>query len=386
MLKGSLQIKNGIYQAVFYTTDQLGKQKTIWKSTGISAVRGNKRRAEQRLSEIREELEAAPLTEDVLFADFAMQWLECEKDKVDPVTFQGYKQYVLKHIIPYFKPKKLSLREIDVNFIEGYYKHESAKGRLDGKGGLSKNSLRRQSVVLNLMFREAIKNRLINANPCTYADIPKQMGDPAKSVSFYSAEQCAKLLELIEGTPLHDMVYITFIYGLRRSELMGLKWCDVDFKSNTLTIQHTRVANGDLVVEKDSTKTKSSNRTYPLLPEVKDILESIRKSQTDNRKLFGNCYIDSDYVFVREDGKLYHPSYPTHTLRKVIEKNKMPVIRWHDLRHSCASMLILKGWQMKDISDWLGHSGIGITMNLYTHLDISHKREMSKSIEGILDL
>ena len=122
MLKGSLQIKNGIYQAVFYTTDQFGKQKTIWKSTGISAVRGNKRRAEQRLSEIREELEAAPLTEDVLFADFAMQWLECEKDKVDPVTFQGYKQYVLKHIIPYFKPKKLTLREIDVNFIEGYYR------------------------------------------------------------------------------------------------------------------------------------------------------------------------------------------------------------------------------------------------------------------------
>ena len=182
------------------------------------------------------------------------------------------------------------------------------------------------------------------------------------------------------------MIYITFIYGLRRSELMGLRWCDIDFENDLLTIQHTVVVNGDLVVEKDSTKTKSSNRVYPLLSDVKKILEKIKKDQQENRALFGNCYEDSDYVFVKEDGSKLHPSYPTQSLQKTIKKYDLPPIRWHDLRHSCASMLILKGWGMKDISDWLGHSGIAITMNLYTHLDIAHKRDMAKNLEGILDI
>ena len=155
-MKGSLQIKNGIYQAVFYFNDGNGHQKTIWRSTGIKAVRGNKRKAEQRLKEIISEFEDIPITEDIPFTDFALHWLEAAKGKIDPVTYKGYEQYVIKHIIPYFTEKKLTLREVDVNTIESYYKHELSDGRLDGKGGLSRNSIKRQSVVFNQIFREAV--------------------------------------------------------------------------------------------------------------------------------------------------------------------------------------------------------------------------------------
>lgn len=126
-------------------------------------------------------------------------------------------------------------------------------------------------------------------------------------------------------------------------------------------------------------------RTYPLLPDVKEILIRIKTDQEKNKKLFGNCYVKTDYVFTREDGSCYYPSYPTEMLTKYLKKNKMSHIRWHDLRHSCASILIVKGWHMKDISEWLGHSDIGTTMNIYGHISIAHKREISYTLRGLLE-
>jgi integrase len=165
---------------------------------------------------------------------------------------------------------------------------------------------------------------------------------------------------------------------------MGLKWSAVDFANDTLTIQHTVVLQKK-VVRKDKTKNRTSNRVYPLLPEVRDILECIKKQQEENRKTFGNCYEESDYIFVKKNGKQYYPSYPTHELAKIIGKNKLEHIRWHDLRHSTASFLIRKGWQMKEISDWLGHQSIETTMNIYGHLSMEHKREISKGLNGLLN-
>lgn len=184
---------------------------------------------------------------------------------------------------------------------------------------------------------------------------------------------------------LRNMIYITFLYGLRRSELMGLKWDAVDLKKDTITIKHTVVLNSE-VVRKDKTKNKSSNRTYPLLPEVKEILEQLKKEQEKNRLAFGNCYEENDYIFAKANGSQFYPSYPTHELSKVIKKNKLQHIRWHDLRHSTASLLIEKGWQMKDISDWLGHSSITTTMNIYGHLSMDHKREMANGLTGLLEI
>ncbi len=180
------------------------------------------------------------------------------------------------------------------------------------------------------------------------------------------------------------MIYITFVYGLRRSELMGLRWLDIDFDNNTITIQHTAVANG-IVERKDKTKNASSNRVYPLLEDIKGILLNIQKGQSEYQKLFGNCYHDTGYVFTKENGELYYPDYPSKRLQKVIKRNGLPHIRWHDLRHSTASMLIEKGWSMKDISEWLGHADISTTMNIYGHLSMEHKRTLGNSLNGILN-
>lgn len=384
-MAGSLQIKNGIYQAVFYIQ---GQKNPIWRSTGIKAQRGNKRKAEQRMIEIITEYQTdIPHSEDVLFIDYIKQWLKVVAEQVDIITLTSYEQYVDKHIIPFYKPLNLKLKDVTTSDIEKYYRYKSKTGRLDGKsGGLSRSSIKRHSVVLNSTFEEGIRNGFISTNPCKYAKIPKQQEkEIIQKLQFYTVLQCEKLLEVTYGTILHDMIYTTFIYGLRRSELLGMRWCDIDFENNTITIQHTRVVNGHVSVAKNKTKNKSSNRTYPLLDDIKDILLKIKKRQSEYKQIFGDCYIDSEYVFTKEDGSTYYPSYPTHALEKILDKHTLPHIRWHDLRHSCASLLLLKGWSMKDISEWLGHSQIGVTMNLYAHIDLDYKRTLSKDLNGLFD-
>lgn len=379
--KGSLQIKNNTYQAVFYYDG-----KTVWRSTGIKAIRGNKRKAEQRMNKILAEYEDNPTIFDKIdFTHYIKIWLNDVKNHIDLITYEGYSQYANKHIIPYFEPKKLKLQDVKLSDIESYYKYKSISGRLDGKqGGLSYRSIKLHSVVLNLVFEYAMRNKLIKENPCQFAKIPNTAKRSKKIIDFYTPEQCNKLLGITQGTILHDMILITFLYGLRRSELMGLKWDAVDFDKNTVTIQHTVVVN-DTVVAKDSAKNKSSRRTYPLLDEVKDLLLKRKEEQKEYKKLFGNCYTDTAYVFTKENGNTYYPAYPTHSLRKVIEQNDLPHLRWHDLRHSTASMLLEKGWSMKDISEWLGHSNINITMDTYTAINLDRKRTLSNSLNGILD-
>ena len=119
------------------------------------------------------------------------------------------------------------------------------------------------------------------------------------------------------------------------------------------------------------------------MPEVKTIFLRLKKRQEENRRFFGKGYFESDYVFTKDDGTLYYPDYPSQMFRKIMRRTDFPVYRWHDLRHSTASILLDKGWSMKDVSEWLGHSGIGITMNIYAHVDLNRKRKLSASLENL---
>lgn len=382
-MKGSLQIKKNNKYYVYVRIN--GKQKAI--PTGIEAVRGNKRKAEAKMIEILAELDDNPhIYDKILFVDYAMKWLEYNQNHVDDNTHSGYKQYLQKHIIPYFEPLKRRLQDIKTTDIEGYYNHKSTNGRLDGKeGGLSKESIKRHSVVLNLIFKQALHDDLIKKNPCEFAKMPK-IPQRHKESNIYTIEQCKKLLEITEGELFHDIVYLTFMYGLRREEVMGLRWCDIDFNKNILTIQHTvTVAVDGNIIRKDKTKTESSNRIYPLLSDIREMLLNIKTRQEENKKIFGNCYSDTDYIFTKEDGALYYPTYPTHKLIKVTKKYNLPHITFHELRKSCVTMLLLdKNWSMKEVSEWVGHSDIYITMNMYAQITKNHKQDLANSLCGTL--
>lgn len=172
---------------------------------------------------------------------------------------------------------------------------------------------------------------------------------------------------------------MTVLYGLRRSEALGLKWDSVDFENKTVTIKHTVVRFSD-VIEKDRTKTASSYRTYPLPEEIEQIFLQQREKEKLGRKTYGELYEENDYIFKWDYGRMYNPDFITRKFSKLLKANDLPHIRFHDLRHSCASLLISKGFTLKDIQEWLGHADIETTANIYAHLDQERKNKIMASI------
>lgn len=379
-MTGCLQIKNGMYYIVLSTYEN-GKRKRPWIATGLPA-KGNKRKAEQMLREkLHEyELNTGIVCSDVLFSDYVRYWLTIARRKVDEVTYQGYESLAKVHVLPYFDALGIKLQDVTLPVLQTYIDEKQARGRKDEKGGLSARSLRLHKNILHQALDEAVKSNLLPSNPSQYLILPKQERHEAH---FYNAQQLLTLFDAIRDEPIYPLVKITALYGLRRSELLGLKWDSIDFEANTMTIRHT-VSKVTKVVEKDKTKNASSHRTFPLTGEAKDIFTAAKASQEQNRRLFGREYHASEYVFTWPDGRPYSPDYITDKFSALLRKHNLPHIRFHELRHSCASLLINNGFGLKDVQEWLGHSDIKMTANIYGHLDVARKQSMADQLSGNL--
>ena len=177
------------------------------------------------------------------------------------------------------------------------------------------------------------------------------------------------------------MVYVAIYYGLRKSEVLGLRWQDIDFVRDTITIQHTVVKN-KTIIEKDSTKTSNSRAVMALIDDVKNVLLGLREKEQGYRAFFSSDYIENDYVFKHENGKPYRPDTITRSFQRALKKAGLPIMRFHDLRHSCASLLLARNVPMKAIQEWLGHSDFSTTANVYAHLDINSKMLSAEAISS----
>jgi len=210
--------------------------------------------------------------------------------------------------------------------------------------------------------------------------LPQQQRYPYK---YFNAQQLDALFEAIRDDPLYPLVKITSLYGLRRSELLGLKWDSIDFEVGTLSIRHT-VTKVSKIVEKDKTKNASSHRTFPLTDEARGIFRAAKDAETANRALFGREYKENDYVFKWPDGHPYSPDFVSQKFASLLAAHNLPHIRFHELRHSCASLLISLGYSLKDVQEWLGHSNIKTTADVYSHLDITRKVGIADTLAKIL--
>lgn len=379
-MTGSLQIKNGKYYMVLNSTEN-GKRKQKWLSTGLPE-KGNKRKAEQMLRETlrQHELQNGIVKSDVLFADYIRLWLADAKRKVDPVTYQGYEVLTNSQILPYFLQSSVKLQDITTDILQTYIDEKQTYGRMDGKGGLSPSSIRRHKNILNQTLNKAVKEKLLLSNLCQFLDLPKT---ERYQSSYYSAAQLQRLFEAIRDEPLYPLVRITAMYGLRRSELLGLKWDSIDFDGNRLTIRHT-ISQVTKPVEKDKTKNSSSFRSFPLVDEAKKIFLVAKEREGQNRRLFKKDYRENDYVFKWDDGHLYAPEYVSQKFAKLLKKYGLPHIRFHELRHSCASLLLNEGFTLKDVQEWMGHADIKMTADIYGHLDAARKKGMADKLSGSL--
>ncbi len=379
-MTGSLTVKNGKYYAVLNLYEN-GKRKKKWICTDLPE-KGNKRKAEQFLREKISEYERMEgiVHTDILFSDYVRLWLEQIARTVDDVTLQGYTTNAKAHVLPYFDEKAIPLAKIDHHVLQQFIDCKHKNGRLDGKGGLSARSLRQYKNIINQALDMAVKSKLILANPCQFVILP-----PVEKYesTFYNDRELKDLFTALRDDPMLPIVKITAVYGLRRSELLGLQWDSIDFERNTMTIRHT-VSKVTKVVSKDKTKNASSRRTFPLTDEATEIFRTAKSQEQQNRLAFGKEYQENPYVFKWPDGKPYSPDYISRRFNDLLKKHNLPHIRFHELRHSCASMLIAMGWSLKDVQEWLGHSDIQMTANIYSHLDVGRKANIAASLAGKL--
>lgn len=370
---GSLQIKNKIYQAVL-SYKQDNKWKTKWVSTKIPAVKGNKKQAQAKLEEIRlqfqEEINSDNIEDEkILFIDYMKKWLKMIKASVEETTYNGYKGVVNGRLTDYFTGKNITLQDIKQKNIQEFYQYLLAEG-------LSGNTVKHYHANIRKALQYAMKTDIILSNPADKVDLPKIEEYKPK---FYTSDEVKTLLNEVIGTKLEIPVMIDCFYGFRRSEVIGLKWSTVDFEKNTIT-----QSNGKLII-KDKTKTKSSKRTLPLEPIVKSFLLELKEKQEKNKELCGNSYNQDylEYICVDDGGNIIRPDYVTETFLKLLKKKKLKIIRFHDLRHTCASILLKNGANMKEIQAWLGHSNYNTTANLYAHLDTSSVNDVGKVITSV---
>jgi integrase len=375
-MTGSLTVKNGKYYAVLNVYEN-GKRKKKWICSDLPE-KGNKRKAEQFLREKLAEYERMEgiVRSDVKFGDYVRVWLEHIARKVDEVTMQGYNTLAEGHILPYFDDLGLALIDVDYKVIQRYIDIKHKNGRKDGKGGLSPRSLKLHKNIINQTVNLAVQNKLLPTNPCQFVVLPKT---ERYETDYYTEAQVKDLCVALLDDPLLPLVKITAKFGLRRSELLGLQWDSIDFERKTLTIRHT-VSKVTEVVAKDKTKNASSRRTFPLSPEDLEIFKQAKCQEEQNRIAFGSEYQENQYVFKWADGHTYSPDYVSHRFNDLLKKHNLPHIRFHDLRHSCASLLITLGWTLKDIQEWLGHSDIKMTANIYAHIAMDRKKDMAASL------
>ena len=390
MVAGHLQEKNGMFYVVLNYRDENGRRKTPWISTNLP-VKVNKKRAENFMLDVRrnfvppnvqriEEREAMQKG-DILFTDFLLKWLRVAKSTVKLTTYASYEMMATRIIIPYFETLNIKLKELTTEDIQEFYSAQLER--------VSANTVIHYHAVIHRALKYAVKIKTIQSNPAENVERPRK----EKFIgSFYDKKEINTLFDIIQGHPLEVAIKLAAFYGLRREEIIGLKWTAIDFENNTLTIQHTvtecNLDGKHIEVASDTAKTDSSLRTMPLVTNFRAMLFAKKEKQEHYRKLCGRSYCKEylDYIFVNEMGERWKPRYLSDGFKRILEQNGLRRIRFHDLRHTCASLLLANNVPMKKIQEWLGHSDFSTTANIYAHLDFQSKISSAEAMLTGLDM
>lgn len=343
-----------------------GKTRQRAKSTGFKVKDHTKRRAEEAMREIlaQWEIEAntAPVVHDPLFGEYVKKWIERKSFKLRENSVKSYWDYANTHILPNLG--HLFIRNMTLQHLQDYYAEKLKT--------LSVNSLRKQHCVISGALLDAVRDKIIPVNFADYVEFPKAEKFQGKA---YSAEQVASLLNAAksEGEPIRAAIVLAVCYGLRRSEVCGLRWQDIDFDAGKLCVCNTVTINGDLRLEGERTKTAKSHRIIDLIPSTIPYLQELKHAQEQNG-------IPLDKVVIWPDGRAVRPDYISSRSRKLMEKYGLERIRLHDMRHTAGTLLSAKA-TMKQVQEFLGHEDISTTANTYVHL----LDEDRKATSGIMD-
>lgn len=305
---------------------------------------------------------------------YLLQWLEDYCSHLSPATVAGYKRYIVNHIIPSIGSIKLQkLKPINV---QRFYNDEK-------DSGYSNTTILQEHRILRKAMSDALKNDLIEKNPLDMVDAPRK-SDFAPSV--YNEEHYAALLAVAVGTIFDIPVLLAGVLGLRRGEVFGLRWNNIDLEAGTLCITQTMVPAGGQIHIKEP-KNESSKRTITIPESLIKVLKQHKKTQLRERaKNDGKFNIDDCFVCCKENGQPVDPASFSRDFKTLLEKNNLQHIRFHDLRHFSATMMLKRGINTKIAAQRLGHSTPSTTQNIYQHVLADMEKEGAEKLNDLITI
>ncbi|WP_139905657.1 tyrosine-type recombinase/integrase [Clostridium thermarum] len=328
--------------------------------------------AKKALREKLVEIDSGKYIEDkkTTIEEYLKEWLETHKTNISPSTHKRYSEFcntINKHL------GKIEILKLTPMTIQKFY------STLMGETELSNSTILKIHRCLNLALKQAVAWRLINNNPCQFVKAPS----PEEiEVNVWDEFTVKKFLHESRGENIYIQIALALGTGMRQGEICALKWENVDLKKGEIYVRSSvKNINGELITKKP--KTKSSVRRIPIPDDLKDLLV-LHKKRQDRIKENNQKYKDEGYVCAWEDdGRLYDPQYIAKKFPKILKKYDVPMIRFHDLRHTHATLLLLHNVPAKVVSERLGHSSVNITLDIYSHVLPSMQKAAAEKLNGL---
>ena len=347
-------------------------------------ISGTKRDAERKLREVIQSLEQGSYVKPnkITVCDWLRQWLKgyVSMNTTDR-THESYSYIVERHLIPSLG--HIQLKDLQPYHLSSYYAKKCSDGRVDGKGGLSARSVVYHHRILSKALDYAVKMGIAVRNVASVVDPPRVARVTMKTLS---PEEVQRFLDVARETEYY-VYFSTLLYtGLRRGELLALRWRNLDLIKGTLTVVATayKLGNGDYIIKEP--KTAHSRRTVTLPPSLVELFKVYRADQELLRVQLGVSLKADDFVFIRPDGSPINPNAITLAFRRIVKNAGLKGIRIHDLRHTHATLMLKAGVHPKVVSERLGHANIGITLDIYSHVLPGMQESAAEKFDSIFEV
>lgn len=365
------------YAVVYEGVDPgTGKERRRWVPAGTDRAEAETLAAQLGA---REEERRSGRRSQMTVAGFLLRyWLPAKQLQLAPVTFAGYQRMVRLHVIPHIGD--VVLRKLQPDQLEQLYSLLLEHGRSDDKGGLSAKTVLEIHVILRAAFGDAVRKHVLRDNPASAANAPKHRRNTNRAHRVWTADQLRCFLHETAGLRHHPTFWLASHTGMRRSEILGLRWGQVDFDAGRLSVCRSVVSIGYQVHESPG-KTRSSRRTVDLDPNTIEML--VRWQHHQQTETGGHD--PEGPVFTKPDGTVMHPHSLSQAFERAVAKTTLPRISLHDLRHTHASLLLKAGVPLKVVSERLGHSSPAFTMATYQHILPGMQAEAAATFAALVD-
>jgi integrase len=362
-VRGTIVKRRSLFYGVVSIKDpQTGERKRQWLG-GFP----RRRDAERAITEVLDSIDRSayvPPTKQTLEQYLTGEWLPAIKATIRPSTWDSYRRNIENHILP--RIGSVVLSKVTAPNLNAFYAGLLETGRKDRRGGLSAKTVRYIHTTLHRAFRDAVRWGKLSRNPANLADPPKQRATRTAEINAWSAEEARGFLAYCRDDRLAACYLLALTTGMRRGELLGLRWADIDLDGGHLSIRQTVVSVG-YEVRLSEPKTDRSRRTLAIDPATVAALRAHHDRQAQERAAWGPAWVETGLVFTRENGEGVHPQLLSDAFDRHVKASGLRRVRFHDLRHTYATLALDSGMKPWDLSDRLGHSSVAFTLNVYRH-------------------